>query len=62
MDERRRVALSEALEENEHLHLENESLKTEINALKAEISVLKPLAAEAEYLAGVIKVSICTSF
>lgn len=62
MAERRRVALSEALEENEHLHLEVDSLKTEINALKAENSVLKPLAEEAEYLAGVIKVSICTSF
>ncbi|XP_046438991.1 geminin-like [Daphnia pulex] len=55
MAERRRVALSEALEENEHLHLEVDSLKTEINALKAENSVLKPLAEEAEYLAGVIK-------
>lgn len=56
MAERRRVALAEALEENEHLHSEVDSLKTEINALKAENSVLKPLADEAEYLAGVIKV------
>ena len=61
MAERRRVALAEALEENEHLHFEVDSLKTEINTLKAENSVLKPLADEAQYLAGVIKVQAYTN-
>lgn len=56
MAERRRVALAEALEENEQLHIELDSLKSEVNTLKAENSMLKPLAEEAEYLAGVIKV------
>ncbi|KAK4019937.1 geminin [Daphnia magna] len=55
MAERRRVALAEALEENEQLHLELDSLKSEVNTLKTENSMLKPLADEAEYLAGVLK-------
>lgn len=56
MAERRREALAEALEENEQLHKEVNTLRTEIEALKTENSVLKPLAEEAEYLAGVLKV------
>lgn len=59
MAERRRVALAEALEENEQLHLELDSLKSEVNTLKTENSMLKPLADEAEYLAGVLKVINC---
>lgn len=58
MAERRRVALAEALEENEQLHREVDNLKTEMDALKAENSMLKPLAEEAEYLAGVLKVKL----
>lgn len=58
MAERRRVALAEALEENEALHREVDNLKNEIDALKAENSVLKPLAEEAQYLASVVKVVI----
>lgn len=56
MAERRRVALAEALEENEQLHQEIDVLKNEIVALKNENSVLKPMAEEAEYLASVLKV------
>ena len=56
MAERRRVALAEALEENEQLHKEIDNLKTEMEALKSENNMLKPLAEEAEYLAGVLKV------
>lgn len=54
--ERRRVALAEALEENEQLHLEVDSLKSEIDSLRGENTMLKPMAEEAEYLAGVLKV------
>ena len=54
--ERRRVALAEALEENEELNRTIDSMKGEIDALKAENSILKPLAEEAQYLAGVLKV------
>ncbi|XP_045025478.1 geminin-like isoform X2 [Daphnia magna] len=60
--ETRRVALAEALEENEKLHLERDTLisevntlKSEVNTLKTENSMLKPLADEAEYLAGVLE-------
>lgn len=56
MAERRRVALAEALEENEQLHLQVETLKNEVDGLKGENSLLKPMAEEAEYLAGVLKV------
>lgn len=59
--ERRRVALTEALEENEQLHREIDSLKSENATLKAENSVLKPLAEETEYLAGIVKVSCSTT-
>lgn len=55
--ERRRLALTEALEENEQLHHEIDSLKNEINSIRAENSMLKPLAEEAEYLASVLKVT-----
>ena len=54
--ERRRVALAEALEENEQLHREIDNLKLEVESLKAENEVLKPLAEETQYLAGVLKV------
>lgn len=54
--ERRRLALAEALEENEQLHRQIEGLKGEIDSLREENSMLKPLAEEAEYLAGVLKV------
>ena len=54
--ERQRVALAEALEENEKLHSEVGSLKAEVERLRAEIAVLKPLAEETQYLAGVLKV------
>ena len=56
--ERRRVALTEALEENEQLHREIDSLKSEVITLKAENSVLKPLAEEAERLTGILKVRL----
>jgi hypothetical protein len=56
--ERRRVALAEAIEENEKLHQEIDNLKSEVTTLKAENSVLKPLAEEAEYLASVLKVTL----
>lgn len=57
MAERRRVALAEALEENEQLHQEIDNMRLELDSLKAENTMLKPLAEEAEYLAGVLKVS-----
>lgn len=60
MAERRRVALAEALEENEQLHREVDNLKSEMDALKTENSILKPLAEEAQYLASVLKVGNST--
>merc|ERR1711911_115711 len=53
--ERRRLALTDALEENQQLHEEVDALKTELDSLKEENQLLKPLAEEAQYLAGVIK-------
>ena len=55
--ERRRLALAEALEENMGLHEEVESLKNQVDTLKTENALLKPLAEEAKYLAGVLKVT-----
>lgn len=55
--ERRRLALTDALEENQQLHEEVDALKTELDSLKEENQLLKPLAEEAQYLAGVIKVT-----
>lgn len=54
--ERRRVALAEALEENMGLHNDVDDLKNQVDALKTENALLKPLAEEAKYLAGVLKV------
>ena len=54
--ERRQFALKEALEENEKLHRQVDELKTEVESLKTENELLKPMAEEAEYLAGVLKV------
>lgn len=55
--ERRRLALVEALEENEQLHHEVAALKQETSVLKAENEMLKPMAEEAEYLSSVLKVN-----
>lgn len=59
--ERRRLALAEALEENEQLHKDIEELKVGVDALKAENELLKPLAEEAQYLAGVLKVCVLSA-
>ena len=39
------------------LHDEVDNLKNQVNALKTENALLKPMAEEAKYLAGVLKVS-----
>lgn len=50
------MALAEALEENMGLHNDVDDLKNQVDALKTENALLKPLAEEAKYLAGVLKV------